>query len=180
MTILKIVEAPNPVLKQKARPVRPEEFGYDLEKFMNDMVDTMYEGDGIGLAAPQVGDSRRILVAEPCRPGEDEAKVPLSFMVNPEIIERSEEMVGCEGGEGCLSLPGFLFMVPRHKVIRVKWQTPDGEEHTRQIRDFRAMVIQHEIDHLDGITLLERASRAHRRSWLRARKKNRSRKKPTA
>ena len=170
MTFLKIIEAPNPVLKQKARPVAPEEFGYDLEKFMNDMVDTMEANDGIGLAAPQVGDPRRILVAAPCRPGEDPDKVPLYFMVNPEIIERGEDMVVCEGGESCLSLPGFLFMVPRHKVIRVKWQTPDGEEHTRQIRDFRAMVIQHEIDHLDGITLLEQASRTHRRKWLRTRK----------
>ena len=170
MVVLEIIEAPNRILKQKARHVMPDEFGYELEKFMNDLVETMYEDEGVGLAAPQVGDSRRIIVAEPRRPGEDEDKVPLYAMINPEIIERSNEMICCEGGESCLSLPGFQFMVPRHKVIRVRWQDEEGEVHTRQIRDYRAIVVQHEIDHLDGITLLERASRVHRRNWLRTRR----------
>ena len=171
MKKLKVLKAPHPILKKKARPVEETEFGFELEEFVNSMLDTMYDENGIGLAAPQVGDSRRILVAEPRYEDEDASDVPLFMMVNPEITRRSEEMIGCE--EGCLSLPDFLFKVPRHKTINVKWRTPDGGTMSKTISDFHAIVIQHEMDHLDGITLLERASRPHRRKWLQQQKKKR-------
>ena len=171
MKKLKVLKAPHPILKKKARPVEEAEFGFGLEEFVNSMLDTMYDENGIGLAAPQVGDSRRILVAEPRFGDEDASDVPLFMMVNPEITRRSEEMIGCE--EGCLSLPDFLFNVPRHKTINVKWRTPNGETMSKTLSGFHAIVIQHEIDHLDGITLLDRASRPHRRKWLQQQKKRR-------
>ena len=173
MALLKVLHAPHPILKKKARLVEEEEFGFELEEFVNSMLDTMYAEGGIGLAAPQVGDSRRILVAEPRYKDEQSDDVPLFIMINPEITRRSEEMIGCE--EGCLSLPRFLFNVPRHKTINVKWRTPSGESMSRAISDFHSIVIQHEIDHLDGVTLLDKASRPHRRKWLQGQKKKRRR-----
>ena len=171
MALLKVLKAPNPILRKHARPVEEAEFGWELEEFVNSMLDTMYAENGVGLAAPQVGDARRIIVAEPRFKDEDASDVPLFIMINPEITLRSEEMIGCE--EGCLSVPNFNFTVPRHKRINVKWRTPNGETLSKSITDFHAIVIQHEIDHLDGITLLERASRPHRRKWLQQQKKKR-------
>ncbi len=171
MALLKVLKAPNPILKKKARPVEEAEFGWELEEFVNSMLDTMYAENGIGLAAPQVGDSRRILVAEPRFGDEDPDKVPLFIMINPEITLRSDDMIACE--EGCLSVPDFDFKVPRHQKINVKWRTPDGGTMSKTISDFRAIVIQHEMDHLDGVTLLDRASRPHRRKWLQQQKKRR-------
>ena len=168
MALLKVLKAPHPILKQKAILVDESEFGFELEEFMNSMLDTMYADNGIGLAAPQVGDLRRIIVAEPRRG--DETDVPLFMMINPEITRRSDEMISYE--EGCLSLPKFLFHVPRHKTINVKWRSADGSTMARTLSDFHAIVIQHEIDHLDGITLLNKASRPHRRKWLQQQKKN--------
>ena len=169
MALLKVLKAPNPILKKKARPVEEAEFGFELEEFVNSMLDTMYAENGVGLAAPQVGDSRRILVAEPRFKDEDPENVPLFIMINPEITRRSDDMIACE--EGCLSVPDFDFKVPRHQKINVKWRTPDGGTMSKTISDFRAIVIQHEMDHLDGITLLDRASRPHRRKWLQQQKK---------
>ena len=169
MALLKVLHAPHPILKQKARPVREDEFGFELEEFVNSMLDTMYDENGIGLAAPQVGDLRRILVAEPRYKDEDPDDVPLFIMINPEITLRSDDMIGCE--EGCLSLPDFLFTVPRHQKINVKWRSPMGEAMSRTLSDFHSIVIQHEMDHLDGVTLLDKASRPHRRKWLKGRKK---------
>jgi len=171
MALLKVLHAPDPVLQKQARPVEESEFGIELEEFMNSMLDTMYAEDGVGLAGPQVGDLRRILVAEPRYKDETGDDVPLFLMVNPVITLRSDDMIGCE--EGCLSLPDFLFTVPRHKKINVKWRTPTGETMSSTLTDFRAIVIQHEIDHLDGVTLLNKASRPHRRKWLSGRKKRR-------
>ena len=171
MKKLKVLKAPHPILKKKARPVEETEFGFELEEFVNSMLDTMYDENGIGLAAPQVGDSRRILVAEPRYGDEDRDDVPLFIMINPEITRRSDDMIGCE--EGCLSVPDFDFKVPRHKTINVKWRTPDGGTMSKAISDFHSIVIQHEMDHLDGITLLDRASRPHRRKWLQQQKKKR-------
>ena len=125
MALLKVLHAPHPILKQKARAVEEAEFGFELEEFVNSMLDTMYAENGIGLAAPQVGDLRRILVAEPRYGDDDPDDVPLFIMINPEITLRSDDMVGCE--EGCLSLPDFLFKVPRHQKINVKWRTPTDE-----------------------------------------------------
>tara|TARA_X000000950_G_scaffold280327_1_gene374744 strand:+ start:374 stop:892 length:519 start_codon:yes stop_codon:yes gene_type:complete len=169
MPLLKILTAPHPILSTVARPVEEHEFGPELEAHMHRMLDAMYAADGVGLAGPQVGDSRRILVAEPRQGDDDDA--PLFMMINPEITLRSDDMIGCE--EGCLSVPGFDFKVPRSARINVKWRLPNGETMSSTISDFASIVIQHEIDHLDGVTLLDRASRPHRRKWLQTAKKRR-------
>jgi len=174
-TKLKILKVPNTILKTEARKVEEDEFGLELEEYMNSMLDTMFEQGGIGLSAPQIGDSRRILVAEPPI-SDDSSENPLFMMVNPEITRRSEDLVGYDGGECCLSIPNFLFTVPRHKTINVRWQTPYGILKSRTLTDVAAIVIQHEIDHLDGITLLERTTRPHRRKYLRKLKKENNRK----
>ena len=172
MSALKILTAPNPILRERARPVEEHEFGPELEDLMHRMLDAMYAADGVGLAGPQVGDARRILVAEP-RQGDEDDDASLFMMVNPEITLRSDDLIGCE--EGCLSVPDFNFQVPRSSKINVKWRTPTGETMSRTLSDFASIVIQHEMDHLDGITLLDRASRPHRRKWLQQEKKRRRR-----
>ena len=173
MSLLKILTAPHPVLKKKARPVEESEFGPELEEHMHRMLDAMYDANGVGLAGPQVGDSRRILVAEPWLDNDEDDETSLFMMVNPEITLRSDDEIGCE--EGCLSVPDFNFTVPRSAKINVKWRTPTGEAMSRTLSDFESIVIQHEIDHLDGITLLDRASRPHRRKWLQQEKKRKRR-----
>jgi peptide deformylase len=106
MALLPILSAPHPVLSAKARKVRPDEFGAELLRLLDDMAETMYAAPGVGLAAPQIGDSRRILVADPGFEGEEGARrkgVDLVYMVNPEIIEASATKIKWE--ESCLSVP---------------------------------------------------------------------------
>ena len=168
MAVLTIVEAPHPVLEKQAKVVEDAEFGLDLESFLNDMAETMYAAPGVGLAAPQVGDGRRILVADP---GNDEgkAKRKLYKMVNPKLIFKSKESIYHE--ESCLSVPEFSLMVKRHKTIEVEWQDGFGKTHTERFSDFPAVVLQHEMDHLIGMTLLEKSSRFKRGRYLARRKK---------
>ena len=165
-----MIEMGDPILRKQAEPVL-DVFSLETKQIIEKMIATLAKEKGIGIAAPQVGDSRRILVSEPRYGDEDGDDVPLFIMINPEITHRSDDMIGCE--EGCLSVPDFLFKVPRHKKINVKWRTPSGEAMSRSLSDFHAIVIQHEMDHLDGVTLLDRASRPHRRKWLQGQKKKR-------
>jgi peptide deformylase len=172
MALLTIVEAPHPVLKTKARDVRDDEFGPELEGLFEDMAATMYAAPGVGLAAPQINDSRRILVADPGFEGEDGTAKPseqLVYMVNPVILTRSRETI--QSSEACLSLPDYSQDVRRHKEIVVRYQDAVGETFERSYADFPAVVIQHEIDHLDGITLLERSTRFKRNRYLQKQKK---------
>ena len=146
MALLKIKTFPDPILKVKS--ARQEDFGPSMQKFFDDMLETMHIEDGVGLAAPQVGISKRIVVVCPtARQGEE------YVIVNPEIYEQS----GRENGvEGCLSLPGISGEVPRAKKIRFRYQDRHGKAHDVEAKDFFARVIQHEIDHLDGILLIDR------------------------
>ena len=172
MAILEIIEAPHPVLTQKARPVRVDALGADLERRLLDMAETMYAAPGVGLAAPQVSDSRRMLVMDPGYE-DDEGTThkgrDLLMMVNPLIVERGRETILWE--ESCLSVPDMYVDVKRSKKVFVRWQTPHGEVQERWFEEFPAVVVQHEIDHLDGKTLYERASRLKRSRYLARRKK---------
>lgn len=172
MKSLTILEAPNKILSAVARPVEENEFNQDLIQFCDLMVTAMKEANGVGLAAPQVGDSRRIIVAEP-RAGAEEP-VELYKMINPEIYYRSEEMIACE--EGCLSVPRFMLSVPRNATISVRWWTPEKKLEHQVFAGFPSIVIQHEIDHLDGITLLDKTSKFKKSRYLR-KKRKKSRKK---
>ena len=160
MTILKVCEYPDPVLKKKAEKVAVVDD--ELRHFMDDMLETMYAAVGVGLAAPQVGVSKRVVVIDISH--EDEKREPL-FLVNPEIIWKSEDKV-C-GEEGCLSVPEQRAEVERYASIKVRYLDYNGQEHEELIDDFLAIVIQHELDHLDGILYIDRISRLKRQMLLK-------------
>ncbi len=145
------------VLFQKAREVLPEEFGSDLEQVLSDMAVLMFKHQGVGLAGPQVGDSRRILVADLGYVAGRNYGEELIKMVNPEIVSFSEEAI--TAGEGCLSYPDLTVNVERPLAIFVKFCSPSGEELSQTFNGWQARIIAHEIDHLDGQTLYGRSSK---------------------
>ncbi|MFT5681629.1 MAG: peptide deformylase [Myxococcota bacterium] len=171
MAILTILEAPHPTLSLKARPVTDDEFTPALRQLLADMAETMYAAPGVGLAAPQVGDSRRIIVADPGNEEDDDGNkhLDLLFMVNPVIAERSRDLITYE--ESCLSVPDYYLDVKRSRRIRVTWQDGHGAPQERWFEEFPAIVIQHELDHLQGVTLLEHSSRLKRSRYLIRRRK---------
>ena len=173
MPLLPILEAPHPVLSTPARDVRSDELGANIERFIRDMAETMYAAPGVGLAAPQVGDGRRILVANLQGDVDADSRDQFVAMINPTIVERSEELIRWD--ESCLSVPEFDLDVDRNRRIRVSWLDVSGTMNDEWFEDFPAVVLQHEMDHLDGVTLLDRSSRLKRSRYLKRRKKMRRR-----
>lgn len=164
MAILDIITAPHPILKNPAREVAPEEFGDALSQHVSDMAQTMYAAPGVGLAAPQVADPRRIVVVDSGI--EDGPNNGLMKMVNPQITERSKEMIPWV--ETCLSVPGFEVRVQRHQRIKVRWQDPqNGSWCQDTFEDYESVIVQHELDHLVGTILLDKASRLKRGRYLK-------------
>ncbi|MGD9639342.1 MAG: peptide deformylase [Alphaproteobacteria bacterium] len=155
MALLKIVELPDPLLKKKSKPIAV--IDEEIKKLASDMLETMYFEVGVGLAAPQVGVLKRIIVMDPYHEDKPDRAI---VMVNPEIIEKSEETVFCN--EGCLSVPDYQAEVKRPEKVRVKWQDLDGVEHNELLDNFAARVVQHEIDHLNGVLFIDRISRIKR------------------
>jgi len=157
MALRKIVTLPDPVLKRKARVVT--RFGKDLHSLLDDMVETMREAPGVGLAAPQIGLSERIIVVEYFAKEEDEevedAPKKVWAMINPEIVKASEELV--MGVEGCLSIPGLVGEVERHAEVQVKGMNRHGKPVKIKAKGWLARIFQHEIDHLNGVLFPERA-----------------------
>ena len=152
MALLDLRIEPDSILHDKAKRIKT--FDGNLRKLVADMFETMHTNTGVGLAAPQIGYSIRLLVAEleaDKREGERGFKVALC---NPEIVKASDEMV--TGPEGCLSIPGWVGDVPRHASVTVKGQTPEGREVRIKAQDYYARVLQHEIDHLNGVLFTER------------------------
>lgn len=157
MTLLKIARMGHPVLLRQAEPVA-DPTAREIRRLVADMVETMEDAHGVGLAAPQVHVSRRVIVfqAPAARAAPDDAadapgdrEAPLIALVNPVF-----EPIGDEielGWEGCLSIPGLSGAVPRHARIRYRGTTPEGQAVEREAQGFHARVVQHEIDHLDGI-----------------------------
>ncbi|MBM73885.1 MAG: peptide deformylase [Proteobacteria bacterium] len=172
MPALPILEAPHPILSRKARAVEPHEFNSDLEQFLQDMTDTMYLAPGVGLAAPQVGDGRRILVVDPGN-NDDDAPPQLYQLVNPIVIEKSSELIQYD--ESCLSVPEYSLIMNRSQQIRISWQDATGKKYDQWFEDFPAIVIQHELDHLEGKTLLDHSSRFARNRYIKKRKKRKKR-----
>jgi len=154
---MNIVFAPSPKLREKSKEVAAEEFGEDLNSHMDAMLIKMYESNGVGLSGVQIGDSRRILVA-------DAGSGPMKI-VNPKIIESSDEAIVYK--EGCLSLPGFSSEVERKRYIRISYKTPMGDSEEGTLTDIASVIVQHEIDHLDGITLLDKGSRLKKNMYLK-------------
>ena len=158
MAILKVARMGHPVLKRTADAVE-DPTAPEIHRLIADMVDTMADAPGIGLAAPQVHVPKRLVIFHipESRAGDEEDEsgdeaeeaIPMTVLINPEIEALGEERV--TGIEGCLSRPGMVGMVPRFRHIRYKAQAPDGSDFEREASGFHARVVQHECDHLDGI-----------------------------
>jgi peptide deformylase len=159
MALLEILEAPHPVLKTRAAAV--ETIDEALRRLVADMFETMYVAPGIGLAAPQVGVLKRVVVIDVA---EGEERRPMT-LVNPEIVWRSEELVTAE--EGCLSLPKQFADVTRPQAIQVRFLTEQGEPRELAADGLLARCVQHEVDHLDGVLFTDHLSALRRSMILR-------------
>lgn len=179
MAVLEILTVPHPVLARKARLVGPDEFTEDLRTFISDLAETMYAAPGVGLAAPQVGDLRRIIVADPgnAKREEDEGGRPKKprfvAMVNPTVLEASREKIVWE--EGCLSVPEFNEDVQRPRKVLVKWLDEHGKPQQQWFEGYDAVVIQHEMDHLEGTVILDKVSMMKKSRYLKRAQKQRTR-----
>jgi len=155
MALREIVTIPEPVLRKKARKV--SDFGPELQALIDDMVETMRNAPGVGLAAPQVASPLRVIVVEFGDEENEEIPPKLYTMVNPEIVRVSEETV--VGTEGCLSIPGFIGDVERLDQITIKGQNRFGKPMRVKANGWLARIFQHEIDHLNGVLFTDRALR---------------------
>ncbi len=157
--ILPIRVIPDPILRIAAAPVT--KFDSELRDFVEAMKETMYRAPGIGLAAPQVGDSRRVFVMDT-----SEDKSGFAAFINPEIVKRSGKE---QSEEGCLSIPGFRETIQRSKNVVVRAQNIDGELFECEAEELDAFCIQHELDHLNGVLFTDHLSRLKKpifKDWL--------------
>jgi len=155
---LKILIYPSEVLSRKAEKIT--DFDENLRKTAREMFETMYTGNGIGLAAPQVGRSIRLCVVN-----WPESELGELAMVNPEIIERQGSQTG---EEGCLSFPGIFIKVQRSAWVRIQYQDLDGNQQTLETEGLAARAVQHELDHLDGVLLVNKMTTIQRVANRRA------------
>lgn len=155
MAKLSIITLPDPILRRKAAPV--ERVDDDLRRLAADMLDTMYEAPGVGLAAPQVGISRRLIVVDATR--DEQPKNPI-VLINPEIVSTGAERRLYE--EGCLSIPEVLVEIERPATVVVRYTDRDGQPQQIAADGLLATVLQHEIDHLDGRLIIDFLSRLKR------------------
>lgn len=155
MSIREITIFPDEVLRKEAETVI--DFNHDLKILVDDMIETMREAPGVGLAAPQVGVSKRVVVIEFGH--EDDETIPkqLFVLINPEIVKKSREMV--KGVEGCLSVPGLVGEVERARVVTVKAQDQEGAQIKFRAQGWLARIFQHEIDHINGILYTDRTEK---------------------
>jgi peptide deformylase len=163
MALLKIRKFPDPVLKEPARPV--ENIDGKLAGFIDSMVQTMYAAPGVGLAAPQVGESSRVIVIDV---DHDNPGKKLLKLINPQIVETHGSIVW---EEGCLSVVDFTADVKRAREVLVRAWTPEQEEVEIEADDLLAVALQHEIDHLEGRLFIDRISRIKRELYRRKLKK---------
>ena len=158
MTILDIVAVPDPILRRKAHKVT--DFGKDFQMLVTNMVETMRDAPGVGLAAPQVGVSMRLIVVEYGDEEDEEAPKKLYVVANPEIVDPSEEKV--LGVEACLSVPDLVGEVERYQSIVVKGLNKQGKPVKIKAEGWLARVFQHEIDHVEGIVYTDRTDKVWR------------------
>lgn len=146
----------NPILRKKAKKVPISEIKKaSFQKLIRQMFSTMRKASGVGLAAPQIGKSIQLAVIE-IKKTDIRSRVPLkpTVIINPEVISRPKLKIS--DWEGCLSFPAVRGLVPRHKLIKVKYLSELGEKQVLDLKDFQARVFQHEIDHLNGILFVDR------------------------
>ena len=163
MSLLPILKFPDPVLRQKAKKISV--FDDSLEPLITDMIDTMYDAPGVGLAAPQVGESIQLIVVNASQ--EEDGKESM-VMINPEIIEKEGKQVD---EEGCLSVLDLTADVKRSQKITVRYQDTTGTELELTVEDRFAIVLQHEIDHLNGILFIDHLSTLKRALYKKKVKK---------
>src|ERR671925_716882 len=157
MAILKVARLGHPVLRMPAQPLTVDEIrSRDTQRFIDDMIETMREYDGAGLAANQVHTLKQICVIEvlgnPRYP--DAPHIPLTVVINPVVTPLTDEME--DGWEGCLSVPDMRGLVPRYTAVRLEYHDREGKRQEVDAKDFFARVIQHETDHLNGIVYIDR------------------------
>ena len=155
MTIKPLIILPDPLLRQASKPI--ERIDTETQRLADDMLETMYDAPGIGLAAIQIGVPRRMLVIDVSREGEE--KTPLVF-INPEIVTSSDDRSVYE--EGCLSIPDYYAEVERPARVTVKYLDRDGKEQFTEAEGLLATCVQHEIDHLNGVLFIDYISRLKR------------------
>lgn len=178
MALLEILYLPNPVLREKSEPVT--DFGPSLKKLVSDMAETMVWAKGIGLAAVQVGVTKRLLIIDIGDLNEDDSYVEgdeeseqrlaerrkeskLEVFINPTIVESDGEI---EYEEGCLSVPGVYSVVRRKEKLKLRYQDLDGKTHEIETHGLRSIVLQHEMDHLDGVVFTDRLGPMQRMAVL--------------
>jgi peptide deformylase len=166
MAVLPILIAPHPTLKAKAKPVK--DVTDELRALLDDMLETMYDAPGIGLAANQIGSLHRVLVMD-CGSRDDEETPRPIKIINPEITGVSEELSSYE--EGCLSIPEQFADVERPAVVRVKYLDENGQKQERLFDGLEATCVQHEIDHLDGVLFVDHLSNLKRNMLMKKLKK---------
>ncbi len=156
MSILKVARIGHPVVRTPARDLTLAEIrSPEIQKLVDDMIETMHEYEGVGLAAPQIHVGLRLAVLEvPAFDERAEQAVPLLVLVNPRVTPLGKQKV--EGAEGCLSIPGLRGTVPRFQKLRLEALDRHGEPYAVEAQDFFARVIQHECDHLGGEVYLDR------------------------
>jgi peptide deformylase len=163
MSLRTIVTLPDPVLRRKARTVT--RFDKSIQVLIDEMIETMREAPGVGLAAPQVGILDRLIVVEyyeneKAEEAEDVTKKKVWVVLNPEIVKTSEEKV--MGVEGCLSVPNLVGEVERHEAVQIKGLNRHGQPMRIKAQGWLARIFQHEIDHLNGVVFTDLATRV----WL--------------
>lgn len=163
MAVLEIIQPDNPVLRKKA--VKVQSFDTKFQRLVDDMIETMMDAPGVGLAAPQVAVSQRVIVVR--LPDDEESKKEfgkeagvLYVVANPKIIKESRQMV--EGVEACLSIPGYFGEVDRHESVVITGQDREGKPIRIKAKGWLARVFQHEIDHLDGQLFIDIANKVWR------------------
>ena len=165
MAVLEIRQYPDPILRQQAKAV--ESINGDLQRLIDDMIETLYEAPGLGLAAPQVGESLRLFVYDLSVAEEGKQRLPL-VLINPELVSKEGE---ASEEEGCLSVPEYRESVRRAARAIVRGMDREGKEMTVEGKGLLAKLFQHEMDHLDGKLFIDRISSLKRNIFLRRLKK---------
>lgn len=169
MAVLDVLPYPNPFLRKRAADV--EDFDDRLAQIVADMEETMADQDGIGLAATQVGIDLRLLILAPYAfEGEEGRGKPNVVIINPEVVWESDETV--LGEEGCLSFPGVFIQVERPQKVRIRARKADGETFEIQGQGLGARAILHEIDHLEGVVMIDHVSHLTRKRALKKHQRN--------
>jgi len=164
MALREIVLLGDPVLRAEAEEI--EDFDKGLGSLVRDMFETMYHAEGIGLAAPQIGISKRLIVVDLRHEDEPDARLAI---VNPRVVWSSDDTE--KSTEGCLSIPGMEELVRRPYSVTIKGFTPEGDPMTVEAEELFARALQHEIDHLDGVLFIDRVSALKRRMLMKKWKK---------